>query len=148
MDREIKFRVWASNDINPNGKMYYPTDAVEIGVGNRKKEGAFVLSQHGDLLLPDADILNCQGFVWARVSNNGLDVMQLTGSQDKDGKYLYEGDIIKRNKKKYLIYYVNSKFVAQQITGGIVKNVGKDLITYSFTCELIGNIYQHPELLK
>ena len=79
---------------------------------------------------------------------------QYTGLKDKNGKEIYEGDIIDSNLAYYYVIIewdklgLKKKFIAKQ------KNVPKQKSEYfvnykcNFSkCEVIGNIYENPELL-
>ncbi len=72
-----------------------------------------------------------------------VELMQYTGLKDKNGKEIYEGDIIKGGHHNYLITYVSSE-VRYEAT---LKQA------YILACEwktkeIIGNIYENPELLR
>jgi len=123
--REIKFRAWDTE----NKKMYTVDELHnlwEIGT-------PVAVYQHS--IKPD---------VLLRIDNNPL--MQYTGLKDKNGKEIYEGDIVKEtyNKKELRISEVgfkNGSFVLltpnQFIEIGNLKN----------DIEVIGNIYENPDLL-
>lgn len=94
---------------------------------------------------------------------NELEVMQYTGLKDKHGKEIYEGDVVKYTLKSYY-----NKTVTEMIPvtwgsysdgGEYVDNVECWMIRYkslSDICdnkynqsvEVIGNIYENPELLE
>lgn len=145
--REIKFRVWAKNDANPNGKMYYPGDVVEPIVGNRKKESSFVLTQHGDLLLQDSLLGDVSNW-WARVSNDSLDVMQYTGKKDVMKIDIYEGDIV-----EFTDYVIKTAVVSwlPRAHAFVLENksYGKShtKLTGRGKLKIIGNIHENPELV-
>lgn len=75
------------------------------------------------------------------------------GLQDKNGTEIYEGDIV--NAFDYQSEKIVNKFV---ITYGIMENCGDCFddsgIGYNFylkepeECEIIGNIFENPELLE
>ena len=71
------------------------------------------------------------------------DILQSTGLKDKNGRLIYEGDIIKET----LIDFINEEIIT------VVKwdklNTGYNLENLQ-NCEreIIGNIYQNPELLE
>lgn len=92
-------------------------------------------------------------------NNNKFIVMQYTGLKDKNGKEIYEGDIIQTNniegKTLFIITFEDNycgsfgSFVARHIKS--FKNNGS---ISSIHCEatecgkIVGNIYENPELLE
>jgi len=93
-----------------------------------------------------------------------LEWIQFTGLKDKNGKEIYEGDILNcgkhyidnyyKDKKnlfemgivKFKIYddgegYQTDKHIGWFCYGTLIDDVDKG-------CEIIGNIYENPELLK
>lgn len=73
-----------------------------------------------------------------------IELMQWTGLQDKNGKDIYEGDILKIEDPDLEIEVGQVRFS----DGGFwVDGVGTE---YCNVChvEIIGNIYEHSELLK
>ena len=85
--------------------------------------------------------------------------MQFTGLADKNGREIYEGEIIKeinpnlpshtRRKKRdnYIISFRNGCFTAQGYNGDMPIEPNLDDILHR-GLEVIGNIYENPELLK
>ena len=82
---------------------------------------------------------------------NGEDVilMQSTGLEDKNGKEIFEGDIAKMAKDVYSdpTYYeiVRHRGGAYRLESN---QHGCELWLRHTNCEVIGNIYENPELLE
>lgn len=76
---------------------------------------------------------------------------QFTGLLDKNGKEIYEGDIVNYQYSKDAtaykgeIYY-NNKFAAFWIKSG--SDSGFALLGQQQVIEIIGNLYENPELLN
>ena len=66
--------------------------------------------------------------------------MQYTGLKDKNGKEIYEGDIVDVNGKVRQIYDIRKNYLLEQ---DCELNIQLNLM-----CEIIGNIYENPELCK
>lgn len=79
-----------------------------------------------------------------------IELMQYTGLKDKNGKEIYEGDIVKvfTNKEWRIgkIIYEHSGFTID-VTNNKELEYGRTSILENLT-EVIGNIYDNPELLK
>jgi len=83
---------------------------------------------------------------------NGNRLMQYTGLTDKNGKEIYEGDIVKYEpdgveepalfkKENCVIEYFEDRFLA-------IRNIGKPYPIFKKSCiEVIGNIYENKEFL-
>ena len=71
-------------------------------------------------------------------------LMQFTGLKDKNGKEIYEGDIIKGDRNGYKPHTVDF------ILGSFVGNYGLkyDVGLENERVEVIGSIYENPELLE
>lgn len=80
------------------------------------------------------------------MGSDKVHLMQYTGLKDKNGKEIYEGDVVKAEE------YVGFKNLTAEVIynrGRFSLNTGtipEDLIPE--LCEIIGNIYENPELLK
>lgn len=85
---------------------------------------------------------------WMCKSNDCV-LMQSTGLRDKDGKEIFEGDIVKMAKNVYseLTYYevVRHRGGAYRLES---KRHGCELWLRHTDCEIAGNIWENPELLE
>jgi hypothetical protein len=116
--REIKFRAW-NKDYK---KMFYMESWNRVNVGN-------II----DFL---CELYNGEG-------GEELILMQFTGLKDKNGKEIYEGDIVK------------NEFGKIEVVGDMTGTGCSPFIRfpeyrcwYHRECEIIGNIYQNQELVS
>lgn len=83
------------------------------------------------------------------VSAKDLVLMQSTGLVDKNGKEIFEGDIVKMSKDVYSepTYYevVRHRGGAYRLES---KQHGCELWLRHTDCEVVGNVYENPELLE
>lgn len=71
-------------------------------------------------------------------------VGQFTGLKDREGREIYEGDIVAtRDEILEVLYAEDGFYVFDHKTGGY-----GPLIVQKGRCEVIGNIHENPELLK
>lgn len=145
MGREIRFRAWDKkwgvmfdNDIMLNGGREL------VKFAKRNSPIPEVQNAHGGLLLPTDD--------------ENMIFMQYTGLKDKNGKEIYEGDITQGENSLQVVKWVESsaKFGVKVIKSDFVLLRGctfpiqqyvKDG-TLQCVFEVIGNIYENPELLE
>lgn len=133
MNRKIQFRVWDGDEmiyLQPTGIQKF---AFENGdVMSFSDEGYKEFYSH-----------ECYPSVKCEYP-----VMQFTGLKDKNGKEIYEGDICKWPSNHLSKIEWNNKracFNAVGITQSRGVSRGGIVPTH---IEVIGNIYQHPELLN
>ena len=125
MNREIKFRVW--------DKLAERFTRCDEGY-----QGHYVLSLKGEF----HNLQNGSG-------GDECIVQQYTGLKDKNGIEIYEGDIVKATSDQYK----NENFVGKVIfdEGCFLTWINKNDIRGIWgedDIEVIGNIFENPELLK
>ncbi len=86
-----------------------------------------------------------------------LEIMQFTGLKDKNGKEIYEGDVVIGNclPRPAYIDWLNDRasfgwVIPKTAIGepGGAFGLMEDALEDNFNLEIIGNIYENPELLK
>jgi uncharacterized phage protein (TIGR01671 family) len=140
MNRPIKFRVWDNKNkiwLDKTDFCIYNGDAQELEIG-----GTEYLS-NGVSCNPLKFVGDDTGGLYY---NSNLIIQQYTGLTDKNGKEIYEGDIIhlKFGELNANLVVKWDKYMGLQYhNGGWTSLVHVD--THG---EVIGNIFEHSELLK
>jgi hypothetical protein len=120
MKREIKFRAYSSH----NHKMY-PVSNIEWDIDGR----IWVIADDG---------------------KNGIELMdeeahlmEYTGLHDKNGREIYEGDVVKNEYGKVMEVQYDPRSAAFGVGDYYFGTIGSGK-----TLEVIGNIFENPELLE
>lgn len=124
--REIKFRAWDKN----NKKMMVDTNLVYPALSL----SGTLIAYKGDEKIPN--FIAEQRFI----------LMQYTGLKDKNGKEIFEGDIVdvpSFNPSRYEVVFDRGGFCMRHDKDDFHYPDGK----YLEDGEVIGNIHENPELL-
>lgn len=117
---------------------------------NQEKENQMVNSRpirfrawNNDLNLMQFGSERWQGVLLDDANDHGYPVMQFTGLKDKNGNPIYEGDIVNLTNDSETGAYttIEVKWFRNQCGFNVNGNCEGDY-------EIIGNIYENPELLK
>ena len=136
--REIKFRAYIKKDYNKEliGK------TLEISSIHLKKNKVII-----------GYSINKSNYGNKSFNYEDIELMQYTGLKDKNGKEIYEGDIVSFNLKSdsegqpYIIGYIEYQTTFSGYR--IMSFEGSFALDYNIKdIEVIGNIYDNPELLK
>lgn len=92
------------------------------------------------------------GDFWRTVEADAIHkktIGQFTGLQDKNGKKIYEGDILKRVNwsKPKKVYFENCSFLAKTSNRGR-RHILHPVVNFKNAIEVIGNIYENSSLLE
>jgi uncharacterized phage protein (TIGR01671 family) len=94
--------------------------------------------------LPHLELYNCEDYIW----------MQCTGLKDKNGKLIYQGDILGDIYEGLYIHYCEHchQFQLYSQGYGCMACNGDihwiEVVEDNKKLEVIGNIYENPELLE
>ncbi|HGR4486099.1 TPA: YopX family protein, partial [Streptococcus pneumoniae] len=131
-----KFRVW----VKIGKRMVFSDDILAIDYENKEIVTQQVYFENG---LPDDRDIYCYDF-------DEIELMQSTGLKDKNGKEVFIGDIVKCTRGCLHEVYLEKEYGGTFI-GGMpavyLKGFG-DGYAWTEYEEIIGNIYENPELLE
>ncbi|HFD2036147.1 TPA: YopX family protein [Clostridium perfringens] len=141
MSRDIKFKIWDKEQ-----KKF-----LEInweGEDTRHTKGKANICYSDRVYVTLSGYVNEDGWPY----EVDADILQYTGLKDKNGKEIYEGDIlINTNKSKLNLGIENQKYlIVYRALGFDLKPLFKGrALKFNYTdLELIGNIYENQELLE
>lgn len=121
--REIKFRAW----IEPQNEMIF-SDLEPLLNGYKSNDSRVDIQESEDYF-----------------------IMQYTGLKDKNGKEIYEGDIVSLESwkpKNHQIKFIEGAFCLANKEGEYSADIFYIHHAGRSQGEIIGNIYENPELLK
>jgi len=122
--REIKFRAWDKS----TKKMYYEGFSISC-TGQSDSDGGVYFS----------------GRIFKKYNPLEIEYMQFTGLLDKNGKEIYEGDVMEWVEDPE--DYFRGEVVFEEVAFAIKGQDNLNSLNYD-EFVIIGNIYENPELLK
>ena len=134
MSREIKYRAWLKEE-----KKMVNVETIDFS------EKSIQHLEKNEII--DAYLLRTTFL-------EDIELMQYTGLKDKNGKETYEGDILKYKfpYDRRLKHVSLVKFIETEASFGLKDIYGNEIPLYRITAnnyfEVIGNIYENPELLE
>jgi len=123
--REIKFRAY-----NKDWEMILPVKAV---INNGDWLSVIAINKTTDGIEHE-EWQDCE-------VGNEIEIMQYTDLKDKNGKEIYEGDIVRNLYEVYPVVFESGMFCINDLETPIWKMNTKDY------WEVIGNIYENKDLL-
>lgn len=153
--REIKFRAWDKND-KVMREVYGIQFPKRSNHGVRKNT---VIEMHC------SDYEGQKAIIFSDFTDSieRVELMQYTGLKDKNGKEIYEGDVLEIGNNIAnisnvgFVEYNDGTFEVTEMDGKVSWNLydcifypGEDSTTGKSTepAEIIGNIYENPDLVK
>ena len=128
--REIKFRAWLKED-----KKMVNVETMDF-------------TDKSIQYLKKSEIINA--YILRRESDDDVELMQYTGLKDKNGKEIYEGDILffRDENMKYIVVWQDAAFIIKSIE---IRKYSEKMCWLDDTeicCEIVGNIYENKKLLE
>jgi len=124
--RQIKFRAWDKREKGMIQNIHTCYDGMTCDKNVRVRFDSFPTDE---------------------IYKDEVEIMQFTGLKDKNDKEIYEGDIVKFNRKTPYLAVINNPdgdCFRVKYNGLNTLILGDDLKVM----EVIGNIYENPELIK
>lgn len=137
--RELKFRAW-----DKKSKKIRIVESIGFGELSYYNEGYPVANMIGRDCIHDKDII-------IHRDSYQHELMQYTGLKDENGKEIYEGDIVKAYESNIICEVIFSEGAMFMLRWNDNKWGNNEYHHYgvgAFTLEVIGNIYENPELLE
>lgn len=135
MNDRFKFRVWDKQDECYAYSNNSDVDVLYIETDGELTYGVYSNYYEDMSYIPEREVI----------------VEQCTGLKDKNGKLIYEGDILKIVDQciEYIVsVYWESGMYCFAITPNSANLVFSDLSDNETTCEIIGNIHENADLIK
>ena len=130
-----RYRVW----LKIGKRMVFSDDILDIDYENKEIVTQQVYFENG---LPDDRDVYCYDL-------DEIELMQSTGLKDRNSVEIFEGDIVKMAKD---VYSEPTYYEVVRHYGGAYrlesKQHGCELWLRHTDCEVVGNIYENPELLE
>ena len=126
--REIKFRAWLKEE-----KKMVNVETIDF-------------TDKSIQYLEKNEFINA--YLLRRMIFDDIELMQYTGLKDKNGKEIYEGDILffRDENMKYVVVWQDAAFIIKSIE---IRKYSEKMCWLDDTeicCEIVGNIYENKKL--